>query len=272
MRGANSIWRVLWSLLCAHWRGFGFISLNIGATTIVIALKFHSQGAYDAHSEAEPISWRTINTEFGSPGPVTLEDGSVLRPGPNTQVQIGFASDRLVRGQADFKVAQNSKRPFDVLAAGTTVRAIGTEFSVRVRTEYRVLVRVTEGSVQVTSSAQTEIKSPFHLDTAQLRAGDIAVSDSRGIAVAAQGWLTFYDERLTDAVEQVNRFGWARFDVADQRIAQRGIAGPVRISEPDSFVPLLQVYHIASKALGQSPDGSPRFQLRASRQPDEHLD
>jgi transmembrane sensor len=207
---------------------------------------------------------------------VTLEDGSVLRLGPSTQVQIEFGSDRrlveLVRGQADFKVAHNSKRPFDVLAAGTTVRAVGTEFSVRVRPEHRVLVRVTEGSVQVTSSAQTEMKSAFYLDTAQLWAGDIAVSDSCGIAVAVQGWLTFKGETLAQAVEQVNRFGWGRFEIADPRIAQRNIAGPARILEPDSFVPILQIYHIASKALGQSPDGTPRFLLRASHQLDEQLD
>ena len=267
MRGVSSIWRGLWSLLTTHWRGAGFIGIS-GATTIVVVLNIHSPGTHDAHSAAEPVSWKTINTEFGVPDPVTLEDGSVLRPGPDTQVQIGFASDRrlivLVRGQAVFKVAHNAKRPFDVIAAGTTVRAIGTEFSVEVGSEHRVLVHVMEGLVQVTSSAQ-ESKSPFNLDTAQLRVGDIAVSDPRGIVVAAQGWLSFKDEPLGKVAEQVNRFGSARFEVADQRTAQRPIAGQVRISEPETLLPILQIYHVGSKALDRSPDGSPRFQLRASR-------
>lgn len=142
----------------------------------------------------------------------------------------------------------------------------------RVRPEHRVVVRVTEGSVQVTSSAQTEIRPPFHLDTAQLGVGDIAVSDSLGIAVAAQGWVTFNREVLVQAVEQINRFGWAQFEIVDSRIAQTNIAGPVRVPEPDGFGPILRMYGIVRRAHGQSADGSPRFVLRAANSTEEPLD
>jgi ferric-dicitrate binding protein FerR (iron transport regulator) len=274
MRGANGIWRALGSLLSARWP-LPSIRWRVGlGVTILIAAHFPlSQSSHDGHGEAALLSWRTFNTDFGAPSPVALEDGSVLHLGPSTQIQVGFSGDRrlvvLVRGEAEFNVAHNSKRPFDILAAGTTVRAVGTEFLVRIRPAHSVLVRVTEGVVQVTSSAQMESKSAFYLNTAQLRAGDIAVSDSHGIVVAAQGWLTFNRETLAQAVEQVNRFGWAQFEIADPRITQRSIAGAVHILEPDSFLPILQPYHITSQTLGQSPSGSPRFRLRAFHQPAE---
>lgn len=46
------------------------------------------------------------------------------------------------------RLTHGSERPFDVLAAGTTVRAVG-----RARPEHRVDVRATEGSVQLATSA-----------------------------------------------------------------------------------------------------------------------
>lgn len=102
--------------------------------------------------------------------------------------------------------------------------------------------------------------------------GSVAVSDPHGISVASQGWLTFSGETLAEAVEQVNRFGSVRFEITDACFAQtqKRIGSPVRILWPDNFVLLLQAQDITSKAVGQSPDGLPRFLLRASgtRQPD----
>jgi transmembrane sensor len=249
--------------LRAQW----FATIRNLVTMIVLAMIADMEHwAHDTHKEIEPISWRTFSTESESPGRVNLPDGSIALLGSSTQARIEFASDRrtveLVRGQAVFKVAHDPQRPFDVLAAGSLVRAVGTEFSVRVRPEYRVDVGVTKGRVRLTSSAQADVTLPFSLNTALLLPGDVAVSDAHGISVAKQGWLTFKGETLAQAVEQVNRFGRARFEVADTRIAQKNIGGPVRILEPDTFVLLLQAHHITSKAVGESPDGLPKFLLR----------
>ena len=93
--------------------------------------------------------------------------------------------------------------------------------------------------------------------------GDVVVSDPHGISVASQGWLIFSGEALAEAVGQVNRFGGLRFEIADARIAQKRIGGPVCILEPDNFVLLLRAHHITSKAVGQSPDLS--SQISAER-------
>ena len=191
----------------------------------------------------------------------------------NAAVMIALAMGADLSHWTYNTLTHNSERPFDVPAAGTTLRAGGTEFFVGVRPEHHVDVRVKEGRVQLTSSAQADVKAPFSLDAALLSAGDVAVSDPHGISVASQGWLTFSGETVTEAVEQVNRFGGVRFEIADALIAQKRIGGPVRIFEPDNFVLLLQAQHITSKAAGRSPDGLPRFLLRASgtSQPDEPM-
>jgi transmembrane sensor len=66
---------------------------------------------------------------------------------------------RLVRGEANFKVARDATRPFLVEAAGVTVRAVGTVFNVRLDPR-AVEVVVTEGKVAVVSPENTAPSTP----------------------------------------------------------------------------------------------------------------
>ncbi len=66
-----------------------------------------------------------------------LNDGSVVNLNTNSLMRVQLTPELrhvvLERGEALFKVTHDKKRPFDVDAGSTTVRAVGTEFSVRVR-------------------------------------------------------------------------------------------------------------------------------------------
>ena len=82
----------------------------------------------------------------------TLEDGTVIEINRGAVVESDYTGlERLVylkKGEASFDVAKGPGRPFIVKVAGVDVRAVGTNFSVRL-SEDEVDVIVTEGKVQV---------------------------------------------------------------------------------------------------------------------------
>ncbi|MGH7958551.1 MAG: FecR family protein [Opitutaceae bacterium] len=112
----------------------------------------------------------SATTELGGMRKLSLPDGSVVHLNTDSAVEVQFTSVerkvQLTRGEAHFTVARNQTRPFVVSAAGVDVRAVGTAFNVRLRSE-GVEVLVTEGKVRVnkdtasfTSRPQTAASSP----------------------------------------------------------------------------------------------------------------
>ena len=81
-----------------------------------------------------------------------LPDGSLVELKDGSRIVIEFSETerrvRLTGGEAHFKVAKNSARPFVVETGGVAVRAVGTAFSVRLDAA-SVEVLVTEGKVTV---------------------------------------------------------------------------------------------------------------------------
>ena len=97
--------------------------------------------------------WQAYKTEQGGFQRIALPDGSTAFLNTNSEIRVKMTSDRreivLARGEALFTVAHDPQRPFDVTAADTVVRAVGTEFSVRLRDQQQVDVIVKEGRVAI---------------------------------------------------------------------------------------------------------------------------
>ncbi len=91
----------------------------------------------------------------------TLEDGSTIEINRGSVVETFYGpAERRVhlrKGEAHFQVAKDSDRPFIVNVAGVDVRAVGTEFSVRLL-EDEVDVIVTEGKVNVAPDASRQVE------------------------------------------------------------------------------------------------------------------
>jgi transmembrane sensor len=85
-------------------------------------------------------------TQVGGFQRVVLEDGSVLQLNTDSVAKVRYATDArkvdLMKGEAYFQVAHEATRPFLVTAVGKTLRAVGTEFTVRVRGRNAVEVTV----------------------------------------------------------------------------------------------------------------------------------
>ncbi len=95
-------------------------------------------------------------TGFGEQRIVTLQDGSVVSLNTNSALRVRFSAEQrlieLYSGEAFFRVARDADRPFEVLAGDATVKALGTQFNVRMDPGATV-VSVVDGLVEVRNAA-----------------------------------------------------------------------------------------------------------------------
>jgi transmembrane sensor len=221
--------------------------------------------------------WQAYRTEQGGFQRISLQDGSTALLNTNSEIRVKLTSTRreivLVHGEALFTVAHDSYRPFDVTAADTVVRAVGTEFSVRLRDQQQVDVIVKEGRVAIdppdelpdTKAAQQRPVASTRLST--LAAGEAVSVKSRKLTVRkiadedmtrklawTQGRLWFDRVTLAEAVTEFNRYNRRQLVIDDPAIENLHIGGAFEATDLDSFVAALQSFGI--RAVNQEP-GAP---------------
>jgi len=151
-----------------------FLPILAAAAAVAIGLFVWSSRAVPA--AVEPASPRLValieQRELSDGSTIELNRGAVV----TEHFTAGERRVRLERGEANFKVAKDASRPFFVEAGGVAVRAVGTEFNVRLDPA-SVEVLVTEGKVAVATSA-----------------GAMAAVNQPEYAVAADKGLTFLVE------------------------------------------------------------------------------
>lgn len=94
----------------------------------------------------------TYTTAAGEWRTLSLDDGSVARLGPRTEIKVRFDRQRRMvkqsSGEATYDVAKDAYRPFFVECGMTTVQALGTKFAVSCDRD-EVNIVVAEGTVSV---------------------------------------------------------------------------------------------------------------------------
>lgn len=120
--------------------------LSLGGLAAAVALSLLPSRQLER--EAAPV----VASVGVKPERQTLPDGSRVELNAGAEIRVDFSAERravrLVRGEAHFAVTKDPSRPFVVIADAVSVRAVGTEFAVRVAPTL-VDVLVTEGRVAV---------------------------------------------------------------------------------------------------------------------------
>lgn len=198
-------------------------------------------------------------TGIGERQVVALEDGSKVSLDADTEVRVRYVGDRrelwLERGRASFTVAHDPLRPFSVEAAGKTVVATGTRFSVeRLGREVRVVLF--EGRVVVLedrpdhNGAPTPVRIAGTAPAAEqgLRpGGELVIATETGAASLVEadmgrslawegGELVFADEPLARAIARVNRYADQPVTVGDAAAGQVRISGVFNAGDVPAFV------------------------------------
>jgi len=156
-----------------------------------------------------------------------------------------------------YEVAHDRLRPFLVHAGDAVVRAVGTEFEVRVRPDQHVDVLVNEGRVEV----QPEILALPNADSA-LRAQPIALVKVKAVsageelttatnnyavtAISAEqlssdlawreGAVVFDSEPLARAIAEIQRYTDARIAISDPSIANLPVGGRFKTDDLQGFL------------------------------------
>lgn len=188
-----------------------------------------------------------------SPGEIRrtpLADGSVAALNTGSELEIAFSSTerriRLRQGEAWFSVSKDPDKPFIVDAGDVQVRAVGTAFSVK-RGTRGIDILVTEGRVSVSAG-------PNGIANEAMRAGDHGFFSYRAASLTIEhspsvertlawreGRLELSNDRLADAIEDLNRYNARKIMIADPALADRKLDGLFKIDDPEAFAKAVEV-------------------------------
>ena len=218
------------------------------------------------------LSGDPYSTPIGGVASVPLQDGSNITLNTGSKVRVDLDQEErrinLEQGEAFFEVAKDPKRPFIVQAGNKRVIAVGTQFSVR-RQGDDVQIVVTEGAVrfETSGSSRFQVKEPSRSANRsvsseegsatpqfpRLTAGTIALARDEDLLVQdtsvakaeeilswRQGYLTFHETTLSDAVDEFNRYNTHKITIEDSKVAALRISGTFRPTNYEAFLRLLE--------------------------------
>lgn len=206
---------------------------------------------------ATPIQRYT--TRIGERRTVRLADGSTVALNTASVLEIAYGSGRrdvrLLAGQALFKVAKDSTRPFVVAAGNRRITATGTVFDVQIGDTGTVTVLLVEGQVKVDPVKQqgfariipaiaTEVLEPGEKLSAPAGvAVEIAATDVERGTSWTRGQLIFRDDPLVDAITEINRYSAVQLVIADPRVAAIRVSGVFDLETNENFVSALTAFY-----------------------------
>lgn len=250
------------------WRGRGRVFMGAIAASVAVA---SASVLFVWHANA-PELYRTAPGERRA---LMLSDGSTIALDAESEVQVRYSDSarnlKLVRGQAQFDVAHDVQRPFQVTAGSQTVIATGTSFNVELF-ESRLLVtlirghvivvpntpeRQAQGSSQADASTTAAAKSRVELtEGEQLVISPIAPPKIKVVNVDRttsweSGRLVVEDERLASVAERMSRYTRHPIRVTDEVTANLRITGVFHSGDVDGFISTLTTYFPIAATRGQ---------------------
>lgn len=177
-------------------------------------------------------------TGAGETTTVALSDGSEVDLAAGSAVKTHFTEGRreltLLRGQALFRVAKHTDRPFIVDVGGYSVTVTGTAFDVAL-TDRTLAVAVAHGSVRVGGARAGDVDLvPGDRIAINRRDGVVARTrvDARDVAAWRGGSLIVQDRAFADVVDVIRRHYPGVVVVAMAGLEGSRVTGVFDLSDP----------------------------------------
>ena len=181
-------------------------------------------------------------TAVGEQLAVQLEDGSEVVLNTDSALRVAYREStrdvHLNRGEAWFKVRSAPDQPFTVHAAGTTVTALGTMFTVHDRGD-AVLVAVSEGRVRVSGHGQVTELDAGNGATVVSGGTDTYTVRPEKVGSWRDQLLVYEGIPLRELVEDLNRYLPATMTVTDTDLAALEVSAVLRISDQNVMLDAL---------------------------------
>lgn len=225
-----------------------------------------------------PMQTARFVTAVGEQKTIALAEGSTVILNTDSEISVNFARRArdvaLVRGQAHFEVAEDSRRAFSVFARDGVVKAVGTAFSVYLRDD-DVEVTVTEGVVELLTRTEPAVEdgpasgdgqAPPLISLAALTANENAVFDDQVehvemLSTSAverkllwrDGMIGFAGEPLSVVVAEVSRYTEIEIEIDDDALGATPIGGFFAVGDVENLFDALQtMFDIDVERVGAS--------------------
>jgi transmembrane sensor len=191
-----------------------------------------------------------FQTVVGEERALVLADGSRVTLNTDSAIEVTMRGSRrfvrLLKGEARFDVAHDPARSFVVQASDATLRALGTDFNVRLRPDLTELT-VISGRVAV-RDGDTPPRTVDAGTAAAIREGAVALTHLEGAQIARRvawqnGVIDFRGQALGEVVYELNRYRKAPLVIGDPQLTSITITGQVRADRSDLFVAFLERRH-----------------------------
>jgi transmembrane sensor len=205
-----------------------------------------------------------FSTGKGETKVIALKDGSVVTLNTASEIQVNYSdtlrSVELIGGEALFDVAKNKVRPFVVAAGDTSVRVVGTSFTVRHLDATPVQVLVREGIVEVFKPATGAVPVRITANNMAVASFDSDSAIAATPVPAAQvhrqlawqnGQLAFEGETLAQAVQEFSRYSDTKIVVDDPALSREEIAGLFNATDPVGFAQTIAISLNAHARIGE---------------------
>ena len=227
------------------------LSLAMAACLALIAVLFNINPAW--HAE--------YHTAVGEQQSISLADASTVYLNSGSAIDPDYSPEqrriKLVAGEAEFVVSKDKSRPFIVVADGQEIKALGTDFIVKIQPE-GISVTVIESSVQVSQPDLNTI-IPVVLYPGQ-RIDSITGQSPSPISTVelsrANSWrfnrLIFESETLDNVIAEINRYRKGHIFLGRRSLANYRVSGVFNISELDKLLTVInKTLPVKSIALGE---------------------
>ncbi len=200
------------------------------------------------------------STIVGEQKEVVLSDGSSVFLNTDTAISLdlsrGLRRVVLLKGQAEFTVAKDADRPFEVVAGNTAIRALGTVFEVFEQASGAVDVTVSEHAVGVSLPGKSGAE-PIRVEEGERLhyAGHGELNRAEPVNLNQlnawqRGKLIFRDQPLAEVVAELNRYSKARIVLKGGDIEQLRVSGVFPIDDTAVLDALQKAFPIHSTQLG----------------------
>jgi transmembrane sensor len=224
-------------------RGPWAVAASIALTVIALSVAWSWTHRYPTYA-----------TEIGENRSLTLSDGSTVDLNARSRLRIEFSKGErrveLLEGQALFDVTHDAARPFVVKSDGVTVRAIGTQFDVY-RGSSGTTVTVVQGKVAVGDSDVSQTAAAGAAGPTYVAAGEQVTVTAQAVSkpkrtdiAAATSWtqhrLIFDGTRLSEVVDQFNRYNTLQLIIEDSELNDFRLSGVYTSTDPTSLIRFLR--------------------------------
>lgn len=233
---------------------------RIAASLAAVALLGGGAAALWLTDDSPPEVAQAFATGHAERRRIVLSDASVVTLAADSRIEVAFVPGerrlRLTAGEALFKVAHNTARPFIVQTRHGEVRAVGTAFDVSVSGP-EAEVTVVEGIIRiaVAEGGKADAAEPIEKLARKGERLSFGVSNGSGsstsfirqvadvdaeTAVAwTRGQLVFRGEPLRAVIAKVNRYARQRIVLTDPAAGSTPVYGVVNQGDTDAVRELI---------------------------------